>query len=117
MPAADLDAPPWTLTALVVVAAGQCVIEWWLVAEHETVQPVARVLLGAVVAGKVGFAILARRRSAAGALAVLLYEGVVLLTALAGGATPLRVALLATAIAATALLITSLRAFPTPEIP
>jgi hypothetical protein len=79
---------------------------------------VGKALILLAFVAKVGFAQLARRLSAGGALGLLVFELVGILVALgADWAVGLRLLLVANVVAVYVLVLSSLHAFPTPELP
>lgn len=113
-----VTAPPTALTialALVVVQTG---IEAAFVVTRSTYGPGGKGLVIIALGLKVVFAAWARRLSAAGVLGLLTLESVGILVAI-GSDEPMavRLGLVACVVAVFALVLSSLRAFPPPELP
>jgi len=109
---------PWTLHAAFWLVLAESVAEGAFVVARDDYGPGGKALVLLAFAAKVGFAHLARRLSAGGVLGLLVLELVGILVALgADWALWLRLLLVATVAAVFVLVLSSLRAFPTPELP
>lgn len=109
---------PWTLHAAFWIVLVESLVEAAYLVTRDTPGPGGKALLLLAFAAKVGFAHLARRLSAGGVLGLLVFELVGILVALgADWALWLRLLLVAAVVAVLALVLSSLRAFPTPELP
>ena len=103
--------------ALVLVAL-QSAAEAAFVVARDDYGPGGKGLVIGVIALKVVFAVWTRRLRAGGALGLLAFEAVGILVALgAGWSSLLRVALAACVVTVWALVLSSLHAFPSPELP
>lgn len=111
-------AVPWTLHAAFWVVLAESVVEGAFVVGRDDWGALGKVLVLFAFVAKVAFAHLARRLSAGGALGLLVFELVGILVAIAADWTmSLRLLLVATVVAVYALVLSSLHAFPTPELP
>ena len=112
------DAVPWTLHAAFWVVLAESVVEGAFVVGRDDWGSVGKALILLAFVVKVSFAQLARRRSAGGALGLLVFELVGILVAIgADWSLALRLLLVATVVAVYALVLSSLHAFPPPELP
>jgi hypothetical protein len=111
-------ATPWTLHAAFWLVLAESLAEGAYVVARDDWGAIGKALVLSAFVAKVGFAQLARRLSAGGAMGVLVFELVGILVAIgADWALALRVLLAATVVAVYALVLSSLHAFPTPELP
>ena len=109
---------PWMLHAAFWIVLVESLAQGAFVVARDDYGPGGKGLVLLAFATKVLFAHLARRLSAGGVLGLLVLELVGILVALgADWAVWLRLALVATVVAVYALVLSSLRAFPTPELP
>jgi hypothetical protein len=109
---------PWTLHAAFWLVLVESVAEGAFVLGRDDYGPGGKALVLLAFAAKVAFAHRARRFSAGGVLGLLVFEPVGILVALsAEWAMGLRLLLVANVVAVYALVLASLRAFPTPELP
>ncbi len=109
---------PWTLTLAFWIVVVESAAESLYVLTGDAYGPGGRVLLVLAFAAKAGFAHLARRRSAGGVLGLLTFELVGILVAIGADWSPaVRVGLVATVVAVFVLVLSSLRTFPSPELP
>ena len=116
--AAEAPAVPWMLHAAFWLVLAESVAEGAFVIGRDDYGPGGKALVLLAFVAKVGFADRARRFSAGGVLGLLVFEPVGILVALgADWAMSLRLLLVATVVAVYVLVLTSLRAFPTPELP
>lgn len=110
--------PPWMLHAAFWLVVVESLLQAAFVVARDDYGPGGKGLVLLAFAAKVGLAHLARRRSAGGVLGVLALELVGILVALgADWALWLRLLLVANVAAVFALVLSSLRTFPTPELP
>ncbi|HEX4902356.1 MAG TPA: hypothetical protein VFV42_06075 [Acidimicrobiales bacterium] len=117
-PHAPTGRAPWMLHAAFWVVLVESALEGAFVLGREDYGPGGKAVVLLAFAAKVGFAHLARRLSAGGALGLLVLELVGILVALGADWEPwLRLTLVATVVAVFALVLSSLRAFPSPELP
>lgn len=117
-PATRTTPPPPALTVAFWIVVVESAAEIAFVLGHDAYGPGGRAVLALAFAAKVLFAHRARRFSAAGVLGLLVFELVGILVALgADWALWLRLALVATVVSVFVLVLSSLRAFPTPELP
>lgn len=115
---AGRHAVPWMLHAAFWLVLAESVAESAFVIGRDGYGPGGKALLVSAFAAKVGFAHLARRLSAGGVLGLLVFELVGILVAIgADWALGLRLLLVANVVTVYALVLSSLRAFPTPELP
>jgi hypothetical protein len=106
------------LTAALVLVTVESAAQAAFVLGRDDYGPGGKALVIAAISSKVVLAVLARRLSAGGALGLLALEAVGILVALgAGWDVGLRVALVACVVGVYALVLSSLHAFPTPELP
>jgi len=118
VPPAAAGRVPWMLHAAFWLVVVESVLEGAFVVARDDYGPGGKALVLLAFAAKVGFAHLARRLSAGGVLGLLVLELVGILVALgADWDLWLRLLLVATVVAVSALVLSSLRAFPTPELP
>ncbi len=111
-------AVPWTLHAAFWLVLVESLAEGAFVIGRDDWGNLGKALILLAFVAKVGFAQLARRLSAGGALGLLVFELVGILVAIgAEWAMGLRLLLVATVVAVYALVLSSLHAFPTPELP
>lgn len=116
--AAEAPAVPWMLHAAFWLVLAESTVEAAFVIGRDDYGPGGKGLVLLAFVAKVVFAHLARRFSAGGVLGLLVFEPVGILVALgADWAMSLRLLLVATVVAVYVLVLTSLRAFPTPELP
>lgn len=109
---------PWTLHAAFWLVLLESVVEAAFVVGRDDWGGLGKALILLAFAVKVGFAELARRRSAGGVLGLLVFECMGILVAIgADWSMALRLLLVATVVAVYALVLSSLHAFPTPELP
>ena len=109
---------PWTLHAAFWLVLAESAIQGAFVVSRDDWGNVGKALILLAFVAKVGFAQLARRLSAGGALGLLVFELVGILVAIgAEWAMGLRLLLVANVVAVYALVLSSLHAFPTPELP
>lgn len=109
---------PWTLHAAFWLVLVESAIQGAFVIGRDDWGSLGKALILLAFVAKVGLAQLARRLSAGGALGLLVFELVGILVAVgADWAMGLRLALVANVVAVYALVLSSLHAFPTPEIP
>jgi len=109
---------PWMLHAAFWLVLVESLAEGAFVVARDDYGPGGKGLVLLAFVAKVGFAHLARRLSAGGVLGLLLFELVGILVAVgADWALWLRLLLVATVAAVFALVLSSLRAFPSPELP
>ena len=109
--------PPVALTVALVIVTVETVAEVAFVVARDDYGPGGKALIGGLLAMKVLLAASARRLQAGGALGLLLFELVRILVALgAEWSSLLRVALVVCVVAVYVLVLSSLHAFPTPEI-
>lgn len=112
------SAAPRALTVAFWLVVAESGAEVAFVLTRDDFGPGGRVALALAFLAKVLFAHLARRLSAGGVLGLLVFELVGILVALdADWALGPRLALVATVVCVFALVLSSLRAFPTPELP
>lgn len=115
---ASRTAPPLALTVAFWIVVVESLAEVAFVVGHDAYGPGGRAVLALAFAAKVLLAHRARRFSAAGVLGLLVFELVGILVALgADWALWLRLTLVATVVCVFVLVLSSLRAFPTPELP
>lgn len=111
-------AVPWMLHAAFGLVLVESVAEGAFVLARDDYGPGGKALVLLAFVAKVWFAHLARRLSAGGVLGLLVFELVGILVAVgADWALGLRLLLVANVVAVYALVLSSLRAFPTPELP
>ena len=111
-------AVPWMLHAAFWLVLAESTAEAAFVIGRDDYGPGGKGLVLLAFLAKVVFAHLARRLSAGGVLGLLVFEPVGILVALgADWVMGLRLLLVATVVAVYVLVLTSLRAFPTPELP
>ncbi len=109
--------PPAALTVAFVIVAIETVAEITFVVARDDYGPGGKALVGGLLACKILLAASARRLHAGGALGLLLFELVGILVAIgAEWSSLLRVALVLCVVAVYVLVLSSLHAFPTPEI-
>ncbi len=109
---------PWQLHAAFWLVLVESIAEGAFVVARDDYGPGGKGLVLLAFVAKVLFADRARRLSAAGVLGLLVFELVGILVALgASWAMGLRLALVATVVAVYVLVLSSLHAFPTPELP
>jgi hypothetical protein len=109
---------PWMLHAAFWLVLAQSALEALFVLGRDDWGPGGKALVLLAFVAKVGFAELARRLSAGGVLGLLVFQAVGILVALgADWALWLRLLLVANVVAVFALVLSSLRAFPSPELP
>ena len=114
----ETTAPPVALTIALVLVIIQSLAESAFVLARDDYGPGGKALVIAAIGTKVLFAAWARKLSAGGALGLLTFEFVGILVALgASWSTSLRIALAACVVAVFALVLSSLHAFPAPELP
>lgn len=110
--------PPAALTAALVLVAAQSAGEAAFVLGRDDYGPGGKAVVIAAIGSKVLLAGLARRLSAGGALGLLALEAVGVLVALgADWALEIRLALVGCVVAVYVLVLSSLHAFPAPELP
>lgn len=108
---------PAALTAALVVVTIESAAQAAFVLARDDYGPGGKGLVIAAISLKVLFAVWARRLSAGGALGLLAFEATGIVVALgASWAIELRYALAASVIVVYALVISSLNAFPSPEL-
>ena len=118
VPPATAGRVPWMLHAAFWLVLVESVLEGAFVVARDDYGPGGKALVLLAFAAKVGFAHLARQLSAGGVLGLLVLELVGILVALgADWDLWIRLALVATVVAVFALVLSSLRAFPSPELP
>jgi len=111
-------AVPWMLHAAFWLVLFESVVEGAFVVGRDDWGAIGKALILLAFVAKVVFAHLARRLSAGGAMGLLVFEWVGILIALgADWSLALRIALVATVVAVHVLVLSSLHAFPTPELP
>ena len=111
-------AVPWTLHAAFWLVLAESVVEGAFVIGRDDWGSLGKALILLAFVAKVGFAQLARRLSAGGALGLLVFELVGILVAIgAEWSMGLRLLLVANVVAVYVLVLSSLHAFPTPELP
>lgn len=116
-PAVTTTRPPAALTVALVIVAVETVAEIAFVLARDDYGPGGKALVGGILALKILLAVSARRLQAGGALGLLLFELVGILVALgAEWSSLLRVLLVVCVVAVYVLVLSSLHAFPTPEI-
>ena len=109
---------PVALTVALAIVVVESLAQSAFVLSRDAYGPGGKAFLLGAFGCKVLFAVWARRRSAGGALGLLTFELVGILVALgAPWAIELRWALVAAVVAVYALVLSSLHAFPTPELP
>lgn len=109
---------PWTLHAAFWLVVAESVVEGAFVVGRDDWGAIGKGLILLSFVAKVGFAQLARRLSAGGVLGLLVFEWMGILVAIgAEWSMALRLLLVATVLAVNALVLSSLHAFPTPELP
>lgn len=116
----DRERPPTprALTLAFWIVFVESLVEGAFVVGREEFGPGGKAVLLLAFLAKVLLAHRATRLSAAGVLGLLVFELVGILVALgAEWALGLRLALVATVVTVTVLVLSSLRAFPTPELP
>ena len=110
--------PPRSLRWAVTIIALQATIELAYVAGRNELTPGLRVGLMAVLALQLLFARGAWRMSAGSVLGLLAFEAMAVVAAIAGdGALVVRGALAASALTVVVLLLMSISAFPSPDLP
>ncbi len=110
--------PPVALTVVVVIVAVETAFEVAFVFGRDDYGPGGKVLIAMVFGIKILLALSARRLRAGGALGLLLFELVGILVAIgAGWSLALRLGLVACVVAVYVLVLSSLHAFPSPELP
>ena len=115
---AGRHAVPWTLHAAFWLVLAESTAESAFVIARDDYGPGGKALVVLAFVAKVGVAHLARRLSAGGVLGLLVFElGGILVAIGADWALGLRLLLVANVVAVYALVLSSLRAFPTPELP
>ena len=115
---ADVARAPLALTVAFWLVVAETIAEVAYVVTRDDYGAGGRALLVTGFVTKVLFAHLARRLSAGGALGLLVFELVGILVAVsADWALGVRLALVATVACVFVLVLSSLRAFPTPELP
>ncbi|MDE0804824.1 MAG: hypothetical protein OSA99_16055 [Acidimicrobiales bacterium] len=108
---------PAALTVVLVLVTIETIAEVAFVIARDDYGPGGKALVGGLVAMKIFLAISARRLQAGGALGLLLFELVGILVAIgAAWSLTLRLVLVACVITVYVLVLSSLHAFPTPEI-
>lgn len=111
-------AAPWTLHAAFWLVLVESVVEGAFVVGRDDWGAIGKALILLAFVAKVALAHLARRLSAGGAMGLLVAESVGILVALgADWSLALRLALVATVVVVHVLVLSSLHAFPTPELP
>jgi hypothetical protein len=111
-------AVPWTLHAAFWLVLVESVVEGAFVIGRDDWGSIGKALILLAFVAKVAVAELARRRSAGGVLGLLVFEWVGILVAIGADWSPaLRLLLVATVAAVHVLVLSSLHAFPTPELP
>lgn len=114
---ADTTTAPTALTVVFVIVLVETVAEVLFVLARDDYGPGGKALVGGLLALKILLAASARRLNAGGALGLLLFEFVGILVAIgAEWSLALRVALVACVVTVYVLVLSSLHAFPTPEI-
>jgi hypothetical protein len=114
----EVARPPLALTVALAIVVVESAVQAGFVIGRDDYGPGGKGLLVLAIGAKVLFAALARRLSAGGALGLLAFELVGILVALgAAWSMGLRLALVACVVAVYALVLSSLHAFPTPELP
>ena len=109
---------PWTLHAAFWLVLLESTVEAAFVVGRDDWGAIGKGLILLAFVAKVAFAQLARRCSAGGAMGLLVFELVGILVAIgADWSLALRLLLVATVVAVYALVLSSLHAFPTPELP
>jgi hypothetical protein len=109
---------PWMLHAAFWIVLVESVLEGAFVVARDDFGPGGKALVLLAFVTKVWFAHLARRLSAGGVLGLLVLQAVGILVALGSDWDLwLRLLLVATVVTVFALVLSSLRAFPTPELP
>lgn len=109
---------PWTLHAAFWLVLAESAVQGAFVVGRDDWGSVGKALVLLAFLAKVGFAQLARRLSAGGVLGLLVFEWMGILVAIgADWSMSLRLLLVATVVAVNALVLSSLHAFPTPELP
>ncbi len=110
--------PPIGLTIALVIVTIETVAESMFVLARDDYGPGGKGLVIAMFGAKIVFAARARRLKAGSVLGLLLFELVGILVALgADWDLSLRLGLVATVVAVYSLVLSSLHAFPTPELP
>ncbi len=109
--------PPVALTVVLVLVTVETVAEIAFVLARDDYGPGGKGLIGGLLAMKIFLAASARKLQAGGALGLLLFElsGILVATG-ADWSMTLRLALVACVVTVYALVISSLHAFPSPEI-
>lgn len=111
-------AVPWTLHAAFWLVLAESLVEGAFVVGRDDWGSIGKALILLAFLAKVAFAELARRLSAGGVLGLLVFEWMGILVAIgAEWSMALRLLLVATVLAVNALVLSSLHAFPTPELP
>lgn len=112
-------ARPWTLGAAAALVSVEALVEAVAVSGRSSLTPGLRAGLVLCIALKWAAAAGVLRRSAGAALALLLLQGTTVVAAFGAVSSPvaLRLALGAVAAASIALLLASLHAFPSPDLP
>lgn len=109
---------PVALTVAFVVVVGQTVAEAAVVLDRPDYGPGGKGFVLSMLALQLACAHWARRLRAGGAVGLLLFEVVGILVALgADWSVPVRLALASSVVAVFWLVLSSLHAFPTPELP
>ncbi len=109
---------PTALTVAFVLVLAESAAEAGFVIGRDDYGPGGKALVVAAIGTKVLLAARARRLSAGGALGLLAFEVIGILVALgAAWSLGLRLALAACVVAVFALVLSSLHAFPSPELP
>lgn len=118
MTAADTTTrPPVALTVVLVLVTIETIAEVAFVVARDDYGPGGKALVGGLLAMKIFLAVSARKLQAGGALGLLLFELVGILVAIgAEWSMALRLVLVACVITVYVLVLSSLHAFPTPEI-
>ncbi|MFP5256452.1 MAG: hypothetical protein ACLGI8_11460 [Acidimicrobiia bacterium] len=118
-PAVREVARPWTLTAAAALVSVEALVEAVAVSGRSSLTPGLRTGLVLCIALKWAAAAGVLRRSAGAALALLLLQGTTVVAAFGAVDSPaaLRLALGAVAVASIGLLLASLHAFPSPDLP
>ncbi|WP_436793086.1 hypothetical protein [Actinospongicola halichondriae] len=112
-----LTRPPLALSIVFVIVLVETIAEIAFVVARDDYGPGGKALVGGIFALKIALAWSARRLRAGGALGLLLFELVGILVAIgADWSMALRLSLVACVIAVYVLVLSSLHAFPTPEI-
>ena len=110
--------PPVALTVALVLVVAQSVAESAFVVARDDYGPGGKALVIGAIGLKVLLAAWTRRLRAGAALGLLAFEAVGILVALgASWSFALRLALAACVVAVYALVLSSLHAFPSPELP